>query len=117
MGSNSSKEVVVNDNDSKPKNESTLLPIGTLRLNDDNDDDKGEPKTTMNNRNNTICVNCSKETQMDVPSSNVQTNVVCVESYQNVQRCMDRNHGQISSCTMEWKAFQQCHDNNNTNKS
>lgn len=57
-----------------------------------------------------VCVNCAKDTQVDVPEDDTATLVKCANEYKLVTACMTKNRSQISSCINEWKLFQQCHE-------
>jgi hypothetical protein len=65
-----------------------------------------------NNDNNPICIDCAKETQVDVPDDDMTTLGVCAKQYETVNNCMKLNNGQITSCKDEWQAFQLCHSAN-----
>jgi hypothetical protein len=69
-------------------------------------------KVKAKNDNNPICIECAKETQVDVPVEDITTIKVCAVQYETVNNCMKKQNGQISSCTMEWKEFQLCHSAN-----
>lgn len=98
MGSISSKEAVYDAHKDKE-----LAHDGHTDKSNQDDRNKGV-------KSNTVCLNCSKETQTDVPVNDVRTSVMCSDQYKKVQMCMETNQGQISTCSNEWKEFQDCHD-------
>lgn len=102
MGSVSSKE-------SRYDSQSDRKSVVDSRTDQSNLDD-----IIKRTKSNPVCLNCSKETQTDLPANDVRTAIICFDQYQKVQTCMEANQGQISACSSEWKEFQDCHDASKT---
>jgi hypothetical protein len=93
MGSNVSKENELVKKEAKSNNENKL------------------------DRSNKICIDCQKDKQVDYPAVTLDNdtnnringnNDECYDLYMNVDICMKKNQGQISSCVDEWKTFNTC---------
>jgi len=65
----------------------------------------------MSGREETICLDCDKKTQKELPEgeSTSSTGAPCQELYKAVTACVSRYSGQIGPCTKEWAAFKECH--------
>ena len=72
-------------------------------LHDNAHDDNTNSKSTTS-----ICEDCNKKTQKEVPLYSTAMNV-CAQDYQQVAHCMKENNDQISQCVQEWAAFRACH--------
>jgi hypothetical protein len=59
---------------------------------------------------NVVCENCQKSVS-PIPEKSLASNGQrCEVSFAAVNDCMKEYGGQISSCTKQWEAFRQCHD-------
>ena len=88
------------------------------------EDDDDKPKVGGDKK--IVCENCDKSTQVDVPhntnddessvlvvSSAAAPGQACRTSYEQVDRCMKDNKGQISKCVAQWNDFRKCHEGEN----
>mmetsp|Transcript_33107 Transcript_33107/g.55497 ORF Transcript_33107/g.55497 Transcript_33107/m.55497 type:complete len:89 (-) Transcript_33107:82-348(-) len=59
-----------------------------------------------------ICLDCDKSQQKPLPNSDrvSSSGQPCADFYEEVTKCMKKHDGQISPCSREWEAFQQCHE-------
>jgi uncharacterized protein YgiB involved in biofilm formation len=86
-----------------------------------------ETASNKKKKEKVVCENCDKSTQVDLPpppvddtTSSISTTSsvtsLCRTQYQNVDRCMRENKGQISKCAVQWDAFRKCHDDENKDR-
>jgi hypothetical protein len=84
---------------------------------------------TTTKKQKVVCENCDKSTQVDLPppppvndtedsaSTSINSSTsLCRTQYQDVDRCMRENKGQISKCVSQWDAFRTCHDDENKDR-
>ena len=64
---------------------------------------------TKQGEKESICVECDKKNQKDLPENygptSASNGMPCESSYFEVTTCMNNNAGQISACQKEWDAF------------
>ena len=69
------------------------------------------PSTSKTQVDEVVCLDCDKKNQKDLPAADPvsQKGRPCAVIYESVTKCMNKNKGQISSCTEEWESFRRCH--------
>lgn len=70
-----------------------------------------ETKAPTETKGNTICIDCDKKTQKDLPDDDTTSKAghPCASFYKDVTDCMVENDGLIAPCSKIWVAFQKCH--------
>lgn len=75
-----------------------------------------------------VCENCHKSTQKPLPSTNTSNHddanngddkdsqIRCMEQYEQVEDCMKQNKGQIVPCSNAWQIFKQCREQTTTTR-
>jgi hypothetical protein len=75
-----------------------------------------------------VCENCHKSTQKPLPSTNTSNHddanngddedsqIQCMEQYEQVEDCMKQNKGQIVPCSNAWQIFKQCREQTTTTR-
>ena len=70
-----------------------------------------KPQEPKKEEKEEICVECNIKNQKELPLEDTTSSegMPCEVFYNKVDTCMKNNGGQVSSCTKEWKEFQDCH--------
>jgi hypothetical protein len=70
-----------------------------------------KPPQPTETKGNSICVDCDKKTQKNLPSNDATSasGHPCASFYKSVSECMIVHEGLIAPCAKDWEAFQKCH--------
>ncbi len=64
---------------------------------------------------NSVCTECDKKNQKDLPSDTANSSSIgmpCEQPYLKVSHCMIERKGHVSECKVEWDIFRDCHEKN-----
>ena len=89
----------------------TIIAFSLVAINENGTMGNTGSNSSNSDEEEVICLDCDKKNQKDLPSDDPvsQEGQPCGRIYEKVTICMNQNQGQISSCTEEWKLFQECH--------
>jgi len=66
--------------------------------------------TVRDDEEKVVCIDCDESTRKDLPPESASSEgMSCGSEYNNVNACMMKNGGQVTSCIEEWNRFRICH--------